>query len=925
MTKSEENDSLVRQLRNEVLEIENDNLQEENGILQSENADLRNEKADLRNEINCLQNEILALKGEPKKKPSPLSKIGEATVSQKVLGSGGFGIVYEGLLDGRVVAVKRQKLEENTKKQIQREIEVLCHFEHKNICRYYRSQTKTIDGVEHLDIFMKKYDLDLKQLILNETNLKAPSTVEKRKLLKEIVDGIMYLHSSHPKKEKIIHRDLKPENILILIENGSYSCALSDFGFSKIAKTGGNSMANTTNSYHGTLAYSAPETLSNSGGKFHKASEKSDIYSLGLVIYFVLTDGQHPFGNDLTKTLQGKEPTLEAVRDSVFKQLLETMLKQDRNERISVDGIVVHPAFFDEAEKLDYIEKCYEILKNANEKTIQLMDYEFDKLDWREDICPNLRKENLGHIRRGRFVDQYQRTFLDLVKAIRNKSAHFNEFCRDLSNSETATVFSGSSLNKELFCNYWINKFPQIIPILYTFLALSFPSSAEESNFLFEFYGNQENLEIIKRYCYKAYSCPEIQTITKEETSAVVQNLKENKICVMSASSSHEKPWKLSFKLKLKQSCKVFNEIEKEEKVSAFDFRCADCQVAIGYESGLTWIYDSEGREIHNLKGSDKQGESSHTEKVLTVRWSPDGILVASGGKDGRICVWDRKNGKYGVIRCSQIDVEGYAKDIYWCSETEFIISVGHFTILKIIVESNQNVDRINLRYQKVDLRSTDPSSICPIADEFSYKLSDKADKTSLEPWSGVLTTLSQTGKIYVWSLPSEIDQSYHIHATLPPPETWCNSQSKNQKQAIRCVFSPSSKIIYLASVSNICLRVWRFQLDDNCNFQVKKFPPENLILTFTAPDSCSIISAFSFSPCVRFFVYAQNFSVSIFFLKAASLQPFKLFSSPEKMRIDGFEWHSSSTKLYFWGKNGSYLIDLSAVAEFRDAHMSTF
>ena len=125
--------------------------------------------------------------------------------------------------------------------------------------------------------------------------------------------------------------------------------------------------------------------------------------------------------------------------------------------------------------------------------------------------------------------------------------------------------------------------------------------------------------------------------------------------------------------------------------------------------------------------------------------------------------------------------------------------------------------------------------------------------------------------------------------------------------------------------MSNICLRVWRFQLDDNCNFQVKKFPPENPILTFTAPHSCSTISAFSFSPCVRFFVYAQNFSVSICFLKAASLQPFKLFSFPEKMRIDGFEWHTSSTKLYFWGKNGSYLIDLSAVAEFRDAHMSTF
>jgi len=95
-----------------------------------------------------------------------------------------------------------------------------------------------------------------------------------------------------------------------------------------------------------------------------------------------------------------------------------------------------------------------------------------------------------------------------------------------------------------------------------------------------------------------------------------------------------------------------------------------------------------------------------------------------------------------------------------------------------------------------VDLRSSDPSSICPIADEFK-KLSDKADKTSLEPSSGLLSTLSQNGRIHVWSLPSQIDQRYHIHTTLPPAETWCNSQPKNQKQAIRCIFSPSSKVSF--------------------------------------------------------------------------------------------------------------------------------
>lgn len=121
-------------LRIDRLEVENGNIRKENDnlrILKIENDNLRKENDSLRilktendNLIYSLRNEILELKGKPKK-PSPLPKIGEATVSQKELGRGGFGIVYEGMLEGRVVAVKRQKLEENTKKQIQREIEVL--------------------------------------------------------------------------------------------------------------------------------------------------------------------------------------------------------------------------------------------------------------------------------------------------------------------------------------------------------------------------------------------------------------------------------------------------------------------------------------------------------------------------------------------------------------------------------------------------------------------------------------------------------------------------------------------------------------------------------------------------------------------------------------------------------------------------------
>lgn len=98
---------------------------------------------------------------------------------------------------------------------------------------------------------------------------------------KQIVEGLAYIHG-----EDIIHRDLKPQNILFSLDKKFLMIA--DFGLSKPITRG-----ITQNSKRGTDGYRAPETyISDVISKF------ADIYSLGLVIYFIWSQGEHPFGDD---------------------------------------------------------------------------------------------------------------------------------------------------------------------------------------------------------------------------------------------------------------------------------------------------------------------------------------------------------------------------------------------------------------------------------------------------------------------------------------------------------------------------------------------------------------------------------------------------------------------------------------------------
>lgn len=127
------------------------------------------------------------------------------------------------------------------------------------------SKTKEKVGIIYLE-YIKGVDL-------GKVRIENLSSKEKFSIIKQILDAIEISHSNG-----IIHRDLNPNNIMITDDK---QVKVIDFGICKI-----NDMISTETVYaFGTNAYSAPEVHQHS----ENATEKSDLYSIGAIIYYLFT------------------------------------------------------------------------------------------------------------------------------------------------------------------------------------------------------------------------------------------------------------------------------------------------------------------------------------------------------------------------------------------------------------------------------------------------------------------------------------------------------------------------------------------------------------------------------------------------------------------------------------------------------------
>jgi serine/threonine-protein kinase len=133
---------------------------------------------------------------------------------------------------------------------------------------------------------------------------------------------------SYAHEKGIVHRDIKPANIMIL---DNFDIKVMDFG---IARFGGSSMTQTGLAM-GTPSYIAPEILQ---GK--RADNRSDIFSLGVVLYEILT-GQKPFKGDAISTLiysilTDQPPMPSAINDktpTLFDRVVGKALMKNPEER----------------------------------------------------------------------------------------------------------------------------------------------------------------------------------------------------------------------------------------------------------------------------------------------------------------------------------------------------------------------------------------------------------------------------------------------------------------------------------------------------------------------------------------------------------------------------------------------------------------
>lgn len=205
-------------------------------------------------------------------------KIGNYFINKK-LGSGGMAVVYRGAkydeqeYENRAIKVIKQN--RFTEKVFFRETENLKKVsQHPNIARLIESG---IDERTNYPYFVLQYINGLS--ITEYCDSKKISLSKRLRLFVKVCEAVNYLHTDL----KIVHCDIKPSNILIQFH--PEKPFLIDFGIAKIIKKISDEMNPDITEIIGfTPVYTSPEMISN-----EKVTEATDIYSLGLVLYELLT------------------------------------------------------------------------------------------------------------------------------------------------------------------------------------------------------------------------------------------------------------------------------------------------------------------------------------------------------------------------------------------------------------------------------------------------------------------------------------------------------------------------------------------------------------------------------------------------------------------------------------------------------------
>ena len=293
-----------------------------------------------------------------------------------------------------------------------KEVNLLLKLRHDHVVKIY----ETIETKKHIIIVMELCaGGDLLNYVRKRRRLKEPFA---KKIFKQIIDGLSYIHSKH-----VGHRDIKLDNILL---DGKGSVKIGDFGVSKQCQPGVKMREQC-----GTPAYIAPEILKNKNGYGFGV----DLWSAGVVLFAMLY-GTVPFKaasmEELHSLILRGVYTLKEDISAEARDMLRGLLEINPHKRLTVEEILKHPWLEDYDESLQLfnnqeremikkeytyndpsrynrneneepvdcftehnIDSVYNTMKNASEKSIilapfnstQSEDFEQFKKDIRHMMC----------------------------------------------------------------------------------------------------------------------------------------------------------------------------------------------------------------------------------------------------------------------------------------------------------------------------------------------------------------------------------------------------------------------------------------------------------------------------------------------------------------------------------------------------------
>ena len=437
--------------------------------------------------------------------PDGTLRIGHLTVSDTVLGYGGHGtMVYRGTFGGRDVAVKRML--RDFYDIASHEVGLLQESDdHPNVIRYYDKE----EDSQFFYIALELCPASLQDVIERPQDYPdLMKTSDPPEMLRQITAGLHYLHTL-----KIVHRDIKPQNILVSAPKANPllptaiqqpRLLISDFGLCKKLEADQNSFRATTAHAAGTSGWRAPELLVDDDPTLkppastaaetnnseplvidtqtkRSATRAIDIFSLGCIFYYCLTNGQHPFDKqdkfmreaNIVKGFYNID-ALGCLGDYQWeaRDLIESMLQHNPKARPDAGMILRHPFFWGPGERLQFLcdvsdgfeHEKYELdifLKNNPGS-----DASSEYIDYLEECAP----QAIDAQYRGDFLRALPHDFiltlgkqrkykggslLDLLRALRNKRSHYDDMP-----DEIKRKIGGLP---EGYLSFWTRRFPNLL------------------------------------------------------------------------------------------------------------------------------------------------------------------------------------------------------------------------------------------------------------------------------------------------------------------------------------------------------------------------------------------------------------------------------------------------------------------------------